>query len=141
MNFEFKDCVEKGKIKEYSRGCEIAGKELWEAKTDYKSAAESMAVLNYKWATVQAYYAMFHTARALLYNKNYRETSHYCLILAVKELYVNQGLLDAAMTEALQEGKNLMEAADYNGEWSEDTCKKLLKKAGLFIEKADKLIN
>lgn len=140
MNFEFKDCVEKGKIKEYSRGHEIAEKEFAEAKSDYKSALESGDVLNYKWATVQAYYAMFHTARALLYHKNYRETSHYCLILAVKELYVNHGLLDAAMTEALQEGKNLREAADYNGEWSEDTCKKLLKKAGQFIEKTEILI-
>lgn len=89
MNFEFKECVEKGKIKEYSRGREISAKELLEAKADYKSASESMAVLNYKWATGQSYYAMFHTARALLYHKNYRETSHYCLILAVKELYVN----------------------------------------------------
>lgn len=44
------------------------------------------------------------------------------------------------MTEALQEGKNLREAADYNGEWSVDTCKNLLIKAGQFIEKADKLI-
>jgi len=41
-----------------------------------------------KWATIQGYYSMFHSARALIFSKGYRERSHYCLRIAVKELFV-----------------------------------------------------
>jgi hypothetical protein len=41
MNFDYKECVEKGKIKEYSRGQELAPKELKEGEEDYMTADDS----------------------------------------------------------------------------------------------------
>lgn len=36
-------------------------------------------------AFLLAYTSMFHTARALLFSKGYKERSHYCLILLLKK--------------------------------------------------------
>ena len=47
----------------------------------------------FKSATTLSYYAIFHTGRALLYKKKYREKSHIQLAFAVKSLYVDGGIL------------------------------------------------
>ncbi len=114
----------------------MAPKEIRLAEEDFKTAKKSFADKNFRWCVIQLYYSMFHSARALLYFKNYREHSHYCLIEAIRELYVKQGKIEMFFIEALTEAKNLREAADYYGDWSEINAKKLLDKAGKFIQKA-----
>ena len=47
----------------------------------------------FKSAATLAYYTIFHTARALLYKKRYREKSHIQLAFAIKAFYVDEGLL------------------------------------------------
>lgn len=135
----FKDCLKKGKIKKFSRGKNLAGKELKLAKEDLNSAQKSFADKNYRWCIIQVYYSMFHSARYLLYFKNYREHSHYCLNIAIRELYVKQGEIDVFLVEALSEAKNLREAADYYGDYSGINAKKLLDNAERFIKKAEEL--
>jgi uncharacterized protein (UPF0332 family) len=83
---------------------------------------------------------MFHSARALLYVKNLREYSHYCLIAAVKTLYVETKQIPTSFIEGLQEAKNLREEADYYNRWSQTGCEKLLKIAEEFLHKAENLI-
>jgi uncharacterized protein (UPF0332 family) len=83
---------------------------------------------------------MFHSARALLYFENLREHSHYCLIAAIRELFVNTGKLPLNLVEALQEAKNLREDADYYNRWSQAGCGKLLKAAQDFLEKSEDLL-
>ncbi|HEY4822712.1 MAG TPA: HEPN domain-containing protein, partial [Candidatus Bathyarchaeia archaeon] len=51
-------------------------KELRGAEADLHEARESVEAGKFKWATVQGYYSAFHSARALLYNKGFREKSH-----------------------------------------------------------------
>lgn len=82
MNADFHRCVESGKIIRFVRGKLLVKKELSTADSDLIAAKASLGNLNYKWATIQGYYAMFHGARALVYSKNYRERSHYCLTVA-----------------------------------------------------------
>ena len=36
---------------------------------------------------------MFHSAKALVLKKGYREKSHYCLLVALRELYIKSGEL------------------------------------------------
>jgi len=136
----FQDCLRKGKIKNFSRGKSLAGKELRLAKEDLNSARKSFTDKNYRWCVIQVYYSMFHSARSLLYFKNYREHSHYCLNLAVRELYVKQDKIDVFLVEALSEAKNLREAADYYGDYSGINAKRLLGRAEKFIEKAGEII-
>jgi uncharacterized protein (UPF0332 family) len=74
---EYEECLKKGKIKPFSRGKDLAAKELATAATDLATAEKSFKSGDYKWATIQLYYSMFHSARSLLYAKNLREHSHF----------------------------------------------------------------
>ena len=118
----------------------MAPKEIRLAEEDLKTAEKSFKDKNYRWCIIQIYYSMFHSARALLYFENFREHSHYCLNQAVRELYVKSGKLDVSFLEVLSETKNLREAADYYGDYSEINAEKLLKRAEEFAEKAKKIV-
>ena len=136
----FKRCLEKGKIKEFSQGKALVEKELQIAEKDLLDGKEGFGREKYKWATIQGYYVMFHSARALLYNKNYREKSHYCLIVGLKHFYVDTGELPNYFIEALQKGKALREDADYYDDWSKIGSEEVLKLAGEFLDTAKDLI-
>ena len=141
MNLEFDGCLKRGKIKEFSQGKALTPKELKTAESDLKEAKEGFEREKYKWATIQAYYSMFHSARALLYNKNYREKSHYCLIVALRVLYVETGQLPISFIEVLQRAKGLREDADYYDEWSKISTAEMIAKAEEFLDRARKIIN
>mgnify|MGYP001583642485 CR=1 FL=1 len=84
---------------------------------------------------------MFHAARALLYSKGYREKSPYCLIVARKALFAEEGLLDVGLIEAFQTAKVLRENADYENEFSGESARALVSKAGFFLATAQKILN
>jgi uncharacterized protein (UPF0332 family) len=65
-------------------------KELGAGRSDLKDARNSLHQRKFKWATIQGYYSMFHSARALLYSKGFRERSHYALLRALSELFENE---------------------------------------------------
>ncbi|MBA7595445.1 hypothetical protein ES703_02408 [subsurface metagenome] len=140
MNHEFEDCLKRKKIKEFSRGRALCEKEFRIAKSDLKRAKTSLANKDYKWATIQSYYSMFHSARALLYAKNYRERSHYCLIVAMRTLYVEKKLLPLHLVEGFKKAKTLRENADYYDEWSEIGAKTILKLAKEFLAKSTEIL-
>ena len=136
----FEQCLKRGKIKEFSQGKALVQKELQTAEKDLVDGKEGFERKKYKWTTIQCYYVMFHAARALLYAKNYREKSHYCLIVALKHLYADPGKLPVYFIEALQKGKALREDADYYDDWSQIGSEETLKLAEEFLNKAKKLI-
>ncbi len=82
------------------------------------------------------FYSMFHSARALLYFKNFNEKSHYCLIEAIRTLYVEKKIIPVILLESLLKAKNLREEADYYNRWSETGCRRLLESAKALLEKA-----
>lgn len=129
INLQFQRCLKLRKIREFSRGRDLAGKELKSAKSDLESAQETFKLGNYKWSTIQCYYSMFHSARALIYAKNFSERSHRCLIIALRVLYVNNGKLAFEFIEALERAKMLREDADYYDRWSDQATQFLLDKA------------
>jgi len=140
MSQEFKKCLERNKIKTFSPGAKLAKKELRLAEEDLKTSRKSLTGKNYRWSIIQSYYSMFHSARALLYSKKYREKSHFCLIEAIKTLFVETGKMNVSLMESLLEAKNLREAADYYGDFSEINCKKLIKKAREFLNTAKRIL-
>lgn len=140
MSQEFNKCLERGKIKIFSPGPGLAKKELRLAAEDLKTSVSSADEENFRWSIIQSYYSMFHSARALLYSKKYREKSHFCLIESIRTLFVETGYLDVSLLESLLEAKNLREEADYYGDFSEINCQKMLKKAGEFLKVAKRLI-
>jgi uncharacterized protein (UPF0332 family) len=84
MSGEFQKALDKKKILRFPKGKLLVKKELKAAKDDLKEAQDRFKSKKYKYATITAYYSMFHSARALLYGKGYGEKSHYWLIVAMQ---------------------------------------------------------
>lgn len=139
MSIEYDKCLKRGKIKPFSRGKGLVSKEIEAAWGDYQRAEKTFHDQDYKWATIQLYYSMFHSARALLYYKNLNEKSHFCLIEAIRALYVEKKLVPSSLLGALQQAKALREDADYYNRWSEAGCKKMLNSAKNFLSKAEQI--
>jgi len=140
MTIEYDDCMKRGKIKPFSRGPTLAAKEIEAAESDLNRAHKTHSEADYKWATIQTYYSMFHSARALLYAKSLREHSHYCLVAAIKTLYVETKIIPLHILEGFQQAKDLREEADYYNRWSQAGCEKLIKLAGEFLGIAKSII-
>ena len=68
--------------------------------------------------------------------EGYREKSHYCLVVALKALFVDEGKLDAQSVRDLLNAMNLREAADYNAEFSQSGAKAVIASADKFLQKA-----
>ncbi|MDD2274762.1 MAG: HEPN domain-containing protein [Candidatus Pacebacteria bacterium] len=132
-NSDFQRCKERNKILKLEKAETLVPKEIELADNDLNSSKESFLDNNYKWSIIQSYYSMFHTARALLYNKGYREKSHLCLIEAIRNLYVQEGILNFKFLEALQLGKSLRENADYYGDFSKQSADELMNVASEFL--------
>jgi uncharacterized protein (UPF0332 family) len=136
VNQEFKRCLESGKIVSFPKGKELMRKELSVARSDLLDAKAGYENQRYKWSTVQAYYAMFHAARALIYSQGYREKSHYCLSVALRALFIEENKLDAQAGRDFLNAMNLREAADYEAEFSMEGAQAVIASAERFIEKA-----
>jgi len=139
-NKELEKCIQRKKIIKLPRATTLVPKELGLASEDLKFAKDSFKKKNYKWAIIQSYYSMFHTARALIYKKGYREKSHFCLIEAVRGLYILEGKLNFKFIEAMQLGKILRENADYYGDFDKSSAKEMLDITANFITEAKKIL-
>jgi uncharacterized protein (UPF0332 family) len=140
MSGEFDRCLERTKIVAFQKGPSLVSKELSSATEDLLSSKDSFERKNFKWATIQAYYSMFHTARALIYQKKYREKSHYCLVVALEHLYLEKGLIEKGFIESLTIGKEMRESADYRSTFSKEEADNLIKTAYQFLTTAKKLL-
>ncbi len=92
-------------------------KEIEAAETDLKDAKDSFGNGKFKWATIQGYYSMFHSARALLFSCGYREKSHYALLLSIRALFSKE--LERSLIDRFEDGMNLRQEADYGLKFSE----------------------
>ena len=77
---------------------------------------------------------MFHAAKALVLKKGYREKSHYCLIIALKELYVKEKQLKSETVENLELCMNLRHQADYGLSYHQESAKTAIKYAEEFLD-------
>ena len=141
VNQEFEQCLESRKIVSFARGKKLVKKELLVAKSDLADARAGHGNERYKWSTIQGYYAMFHAARALVYSQDYREKSHYCLAVALKALFVDEGKIDAQLVRDFLNAMNLREAADYEAEFSQSGAKAVIASAEKFIQKAAAILD
>jgi uncharacterized protein (UPF0332 family) len=140
MNQSFKNCLARGQITEDPAAKNFVDKEIEGAEHDLARARDSWSDKDYKWTTVQAYYVGFHSIRALLFSRGYRERSHLCLIQAIHALFVDDGLLDRSLLKHLEKVKILREKADYDLEFSPLGAEKSLHVAEELLLKAKELI-
>ncbi|MEM4335976.1 MAG: HEPN domain-containing protein [Candidatus Anstonellales archaeon] len=128
MAREFEYCVEKGNIIKREVPLSFIEKELREAEYDLTMAKHSLQNRDVKWATIKAYYSIFHSIRALVFSKGYREKSHFCLMAAFKHLFVEKGLL-TELLDYFYYAMNAREGADYGAVYNDKTAMKVINYA------------
>ena len=141
MKINFKKCIENKKIFKADEAKFLVDKEMKLAAQDLEEALERLEAKKYRWPTIQCYYSMFHSARALLYSKGYRERSHICLVEAIRELFVKDGTLPKEIVEIFSKSKLLREDADYKGDFTEDNAKVLADFAKIFLDNVKEILN
>jgi uncharacterized protein (UPF0332 family) len=138
LSLQLRRLLEERKLQRIQPKHDIITKEIASAGYDLGKSRNSFEEADYKWAIVQAYYSMFHAARALIYSKGYREKSHRACLAALKELY-----LDALGEERIndfEEAMDLRESADYGSAYTEDDAKNLVGKAQEFLENVRRIL-
>lgn len=141
MGDEFKNCLKNKRIVKFAKAKNKVKIELKAAKEDLKNARTFLKSKNFKYATIAGYYSLFHSARALLYSRSYRERSHYCLRIAIKELFVKEKLLDSECLDWFEEAVGLREAADYESLYSKNGAKQAVEGAKKFLTAALEILD
>jgi uncharacterized protein (UPF0332 family) len=140
LDSRFALCLEEGKLVKIGVQPDLVQKELDAAEFDLKSSEKSLGEGNPKWATVQAYYSMFHTAKALCLSKGYREKSHACLSIAIRALFVDSSELEARQLEHFRDCMALRKDADYGLVYSDKSAEEVVGWAREFLSAARKLL-
>ena len=109
------ECLKKGKLEKVGYGAKAAKTERAEAVLDLATAEESLEKEDYKWVIIQAYYAAFHSCKAVVLNHGYREKSHDCLITAWERFSKNKKL-----GKTLRKLKGLRNQAGYGCNYSKE---------------------
>jgi uncharacterized protein (UPF0332 family) len=113
-------------------------KEMVAAKADLKDAKESLKIRKSKWATIQGYYSMFHSARALLYDKGFREKSHHALLAAIRELYAHD--IERSLIQDFEHGMYLRQEADYGLKFSVSGAQDVIETEEKLFERASAIL-
>jgi len=133
-----KDCIEKGHLAEIEPNVDFAGKEMKEAEADLKTSAAQFGLSDFKWTTIQAYYAMFHAAKAVLFKAGFKEKAHYAIGIVLQD-FAEKGLLEQKHVEDYKAGIYAREQADYHYAHSKETAKQMLEMAKEFVGAMKKL--
>jgi uncharacterized protein (UPF0332 family) len=131
MSFKFKQLLGERKLTKIKPDRKLVLKEMKGAKSDLETARKSLQDGNFKWATIQGYYSIFHAARALLYSKGFREKSHYALFVAIRELFRDE--LDLSLIQGFEDAMNLRQTADYGLTFSEEGAIDVIETAEKFL--------
>ncbi|MDH5391121.1 MAG: HEPN domain-containing protein [Candidatus Bathyarchaeota archaeon] len=131
MSFKFKQLLGERRLTKIKPDRKLVLKEMKGAKSDLETARKSLQDGNFKWATIQGYYSIFHAARALLYSKGFREKSHYALFVAIRELFRDE--LDLSLIQGFEDAMNLRQTADYGLTFSEEGAIDVIETAEKFL--------
>lgn len=138
MSFKFKQLLGERKLTKIKSDRKLVLKEMKGAESDLETARKSIQDGNFKWATIQGYYSIFHAARALLYSKGFREKSHYALFIAIRELFRDE--LDLSLIQGFEDAMNLRQTADYGLAFSEEGAIDVIKTAEKLLLTAKEIL-
>ena len=137
---DFERCIKERRLVKIKPSKEMIQKELESAEYDLERARNSLDQEDFKWTAIQSYYSMFHAAKALVLKKGYREKSHFCLIIALRELYIKENKIETEMVENFELCMNLRHEADYGLTYHQESAETALKYAENFLNTALKLL-
>ncbi len=134
----FQKLLEERKIIKMRPDTALVAKEITAARGDLKEARESLSLKKSKWATIQGYYSLFHSARALLFDKGFREKSHHALFVAIRELYA--GKIERSLIQEFEHAMYLRQEADYGLKFSERGAHDVIETAEKMIDRAKDIL-
>jgi uncharacterized protein (UPF0332 family) len=134
VRYRFEECLERGKIVSIPVDPALVAKEFREAEADLFAAGRSLAEHQEKWAIIQGYYSLFHSLRALVFSRGYREKSHRCLKFAVEALLVDEGQLSPVVLEQFTFAMDLREGADYGSIYDAESARLVVESARSVFE-------
>ena len=138
MTSEFANLLRQRKLFRSRISNGMIRKEIRAAKNDLQDAEDSLKQRKFKWATIQAYYSIFHSARGLLYRRGFREKSNHALLVAIRELYSNQ--LEKELVSSFEQSMELRQEADYGLEFSEGGAIDTVESARNFLQRTKELL-
>lgn len=138
LSLQFRRLIEERKLQRIQPQKDIVVKEIRSAEYDLGKSKNSLEEEDYKWTIVQAYYSMFHGARALIYSKGYREKSHRACLVALKEFFLDA--LGEERIKDFEEAMDLRESADYGSAYTDEDAKNLVGKAQEFLENVRRIL-
>ena len=138
---DFRECVQRGSLKPVEPARDLVEKELSGAAFYLKTAKESFGKGNVKWATVQCYYAVFHSAKARVLSKGFSEKGHRCLFIAFEEFFVKTGVFEKKFLDLYDDLLMQRESADYDLSFaSKDEFAPVLAEAEEFLSLAQETL-
>lgn len=140
IGYALQKLIRERKITKIKPDKEVIIKEIDAADYDLKKAHGTLDDNDAKWATIKAYYSIFHSARALLYSAGYREKSHRALLAALNELFVKTGKFPADLLQTFEDGMDLREDADYGQTFSKESASDLIDDAKVFLGKVKEML-
>ena len=139
---ELDDCIKRGLIRKREpsretalKGMAKAEKLLDEAKISLKANAPDSSLL-------MSYESILLTAKALLINDGFRERSHYCVVIYMKEIYADNGKIDKKIIGLFDHYRTLREMVAYDTDFtiSNKDAEEAIKDADMIVKELRKLI-
>jgi uncharacterized protein (UPF0332 family) len=140
MNHDFQKGIEKKRIEAFPQAKALVKNEITAAEDDLQEASDRLKNKKYKYTTITAYYAMFHAGRALIYSKGFREKSHYYLLVALRALFFEQGLIPEKLITEFHDAMTLREDADYHAQFSREGAESVLASAKELLSLAKSIV-
>lgn len=137
---DIEKCLEEGFLKKVKPSKKEVEKEIRESESDLKDANSSFEMGKYKWCIIQAYYSMFHAARAVLISQGFRERRHFAIGVVLESLVRNKKL-EAHFIDDFKAAMFAREEADYESSYSKERAEQVLETAEEFSERMKRLLN
>ncbi len=130
--------ISEGLLRKIPRSPDLAEKEFKESEYDFAKAKQALKGKDAKWATIAAYYSMFHAAKGVLFLLGLKEKSHYAVSEVLEKLN-KAGKLESNYVDDFRAAMSSREGADYRYDHSGETAEQVVKIAEEFIARMKKL--
>lgn len=135
-DMSYQNCLERGLIRKASVSKEEVEQQLEIAGNYARKAEIVLGKETFDISLLTSYISIFHSARALLYSKGYKERSHFCLFEFVREEFKNRPEI-VRLAEIAQNYRETRHMIQYDGDLcSEDSAREAINDAKKFLEAA-----
>ncbi|MFA4819775.1 MAG: HEPN domain-containing protein [Candidatus Aenigmatarchaeota archaeon] len=136
---DIETCVKEGFLKAVKPDKKVQRKELASADYDLKRAEASSEDSDYKWSIIQSYYAIFHSARALLDKLGYREKRHFAVGVVLEDLAKNKKI-NVRLISDFHAAMSVREDADYRDTYSKETSDYMIEISEEFVKEVKNIL-